>query len=312
MKLHQLQQGKVPGRLWTLNLGLIALALLAFAVACGDSTPTPTPTPTASPVPTPSPAPITANPEEDPTAFLQAIPAGERECMVQAFGTENLFEVIGAGPPSSEDRTKLMDCLSEETARRMMLGSMMEGDIGEQGVACLSAELSDVSFLENLIPSSDQGMETSTFPFQLNRAMLNCLSDEEAAGWELLGGQEVGGPSMTQIRCLYESADDDTIAELFSLLGGIAQGAPAPQEILAKCDLPLPMPGEGGGPPQLTPEQEDCVIEAIGETAHNELFTGQRPPTMQEIQKIEECGVPVGPSSDAGPGTGGRTDSGKS
>ena len=121
-----------------------------------------------------------------------------------------------------------MGCLSEETARRMMLGPMMEGDIGEQGVACLNNELSDVSFLENLIPSSDQGMETSTFPFQLNRAMLNCLSDEEAARFEMLGGQEDSGPSMTQIRCLYESADDKTIAELFGMLGRIGQGSQAP------------------------------------------------------------------------------------
>ncbi len=46
---------------------------------------------------------------------------------------------------------------------------------------------------------------------------------------------------------------------------------------------------------ELTPEQQTCVIEAIGETAFSEIFTGQRPPTLEELQKIDACGVPIGP-----------------
>ena len=110
---------------------------------------------------------------------------------------------------------------------------------------------------------------------------------------------EGGGPSMEQFKCLFESADDETIARLWSMGTGAEEGAPLPPElvdIITRCG-PIPGRGEEGGPPELTPEQQSCAIEAIGETAFRELWTGQRPPTLEQIQKIEECGVPVGPGS---------------
>ena len=151
-------------------------------------------------------------------------------------------------------------------------------------------------------------MQAQTFATQMFRAAFNCLSEEEAA--EMFGGvEEGGGPSMEQFKCLFESADDETIAKLFAMGAGAREGAPLPPELLdiiTRCG-PIPGLGEGSGPPELTPEQEDCVIEAIGETAFNELFTGQRPPTTEEIQKIEACGVPIGSGSDSGSGTGAAT-----
>ena len=59
------------------------------------------------------------------------------------------------------------------------------------------------------------------------------------------------------------------------------------------CEVPAG-PGEENGPPELTPEQQSCIIEAIGETAFSELISEQRPPTLEEIQKIEACEVPIG------------------
>ena len=49
---------------------------------------------------------------------------------------------------------------------------------------------------------------------------------------------------------------------------GPREGAPLPPELLdiiTRCG-PIPGPSEGSGPPELTPEQQSCVIEAIGET----------------------------------------------
>ncbi len=305
--------GNVRARLWRLNLGVIAMLLLAFAVACVAPTPTPTPTatprptPTPTATPTPTPALITVGPGDNPQAFLQAIPASERDCLVQAFGTENLLEVIGTGPPSSDDMAKLTGCLSEETARRMMLGMlMMELGISEQGITCIGAELRDVSFLDLYGPlpyEQEQTMEAQTFMSRVFRAAFNCLSEEEAA--EMFGRvEEGGGPSMEQFKCLFGSADDETIAKLFAMGAGAREGAPLPPELLdiiTRCG-PIPGLGEGSGPPELTPEQKSCVIEAIGETAFSQLFTGQRPPTLEELQKIEACGVPIGPGSGTGPG----------
>ena len=239
---------------------------------------------------------------DNPQAFLQAIPASERDCVVQAFGTENLLELIGTGPPSSEDMATFMGCLSEETARRMMLGMMMmELGISEQDITCMSAGLGDVSFLDLTGPGEQEGTggqstQGQTFAFRIFREAFNCLSEEQAA--EMFGGmEEGGGPGMAQFKCLFESADDETIAKIFAMGAGPREGAPLPPELLdiiTRCG-PIPGPSEGSGPPELTPEQQSCVIEAIGETAFSQLFTGQRPPALEELQKIEACGVVIGP-----------------
>ena len=210
---------------------------------------------------------------DNPQAFLQAIPASERDCVVQAFGTENLLELIGTGPPSSEDMATFMGCLSEETARRMMLGMMMmELGISEQDITCMSAGLGDVSFLDLTGPGEQEGTggqstQGQTFAFRIFREAFNCLSEEQAA--EMFGGmEEGGGPGMAQFKCLFESADDETIAKIFAMGAGPREGAPLPPELLdiiTRCG-PIPGPSEGSGPPELTPEQQSCVIEAIGET----------------------------------------------
>jgi len=46
--------------------------------------------------------------------------------------------------------------------------------------------------------------------------------------------------------------------------------------------------GEGNG---LTPEQEACLVEAIGERAVREAKTGQRPPTSDELDALVGCGI---------------------
>lgn len=316
MKRYQLEMGNVRARLWRLNLGVTAMFLLAFAVACvaptptptPTATPTPTPTPTATPTPTPTPALITVNPEEDPEAFLQAIPASERDCMEQAFGAERLLEVVRAeGEPSSEETAKLMGCVSEETMRRLMLGQMMmELDISEQGMTCISAELRDVSLPDFSRQGEQEGIgkqitEGVTFSYQLTRAALNCLSEEEAAellGGKLLGGMEEGdGPNLEYLRCLYGSIDDETIAQLAETtakiftMGEAAREEDKPEmlDFFNRCS---PIPGrEEQGLPKYTPEQVDCVYEALGDQSWIMIFTGQRPPTLEEIEKMEACGM---------------------
>ncbi len=261
---------------------MLGLAALGLAVACGGSSPSPAPPAT----PTPASALITDGPGDNPQAFLQAIPTSERDCVAQALGTENLLEVFGTVPLSSEDMAKFTGCLSEDTNRRMVLGVMMvELGISEQNIQCMSAGSGDVSI-----------SQTQTFSFQIFRAAFDCLSEGEAA--EMFGAvEEGGGPSMAQFKCMFEVADDGTIAKLFAVGAGAGEDASLPPELRDIITTCGPIPGQGGesGPPDLTPEQENCVIEAIGETAFSQLFTGQRPPVLDEVHKIEACGVPTGP-----------------
>ncbi len=46
--------------------------------------------------------------------------------------------------------------------------------------------------------------------------------------------------------------------------------------------------GEGN---ELTPEQEACLVEAIGERAVREAKTGQRPPISDEVDALIGCGI---------------------
>ncbi len=115
----------------------------------------------------------------------------------------------------------------------------------------------------------------------------------------MFGGIEVGGgPSLEQYKCLFESADDETLAKLWTMGPGTKVGVPLPPELLDIITRCGPIPGVGET--ELTPE-ERCIIEAIGETAFSEFLTGQRRPTQEEMQKMEACQVPAGPGEEDGP-----------
>ncbi len=77
--------------------------------------------------------------------------------------------------------------------------------------------------------------------------------------------------------------------------GGESKATPSPTATLApnSTSSPIVTPepvavGEGNGP---TPEQEACLVEAIGERAVSEAKTGQRPPTSDEVDALIDCGI---------------------
>lgn len=96
----------------TLVVPIAALLLVVFVACEGESKPTP------SPIATPAPELITVDPVTNPAGFLQALPAGERECLERALGSENLEEFISSAEPAKET---LQACLSEETFRNVIL-----------------------------------------------------------------------------------------------------------------------------------------------------------------------------------------------
>ena len=77
--------------------------------------------------------------------------------------------------------------------------------------------------------------------------------------------------------------------------GGESKATPSPTATLAPSPTSSPTVtpepvavGEGNG---LTPEQEACLVEAIGERAVREAKTGQRPPTSDEVDALIGCGL---------------------
>jgi len=76
--------------------------------------------------------------------------------------------------------------------------------------------------------------------------------------------------------------------------GGESKATPSPTATLAPSPTSSPtatpelVAVEGTG---LTPEQEACLVEAIGERAVREAKTGQRPPTSDEVDALIGCGI---------------------
>ncbi len=189
-----------------------------------------------------------------------------------------------------------MGCISEQTARRVTLGQILQSGISEKSVACVDSKLQGVSFLKYVGAADQQGLGAESIP--ILRAVVGCLSAEEFARSEMFSGGEPGGPTSEQFKCLLTNASDETLVKLFSMSEGGGMTMP-PQEILdliTKCGLGS-TPSGGDGPPQLTPEQQKCVVAAIGEAAFHEVMTGQRPPTQEDAQKFGACGVSLGSGS---------------
>ena len=69
-------------------------------------------------------------------------------------------------------------------------------------------------------------------------------------------------------------------------------------EVLDRCGIPLEM--RPAVPPPITAEVEACLIDAIGEEAMQEVYSGQRAPTTEETEAFIGCqvvGSDVAPSS---------------
>ena len=86
--------------------------------------------------------------------------------------------------------------------------------------------------------------------------------------------------------CLAEAIGERAASEVST-----GQRPPSPDELDAfnGCVIAAPVAVEEGK--GLTPEQEACLVEAIGERAVREAKTGQRPPTSDEVDALVGCGI---------------------
>ncbi len=252
--------------IWIVSGATLLTLLLA---ACGTG-----PTATFSPTSTPTPRLITVNPEEDPAEFLAALPGSERDCLEQAVDPEQLEDVIANLDPENEI---LRACLGENTVREVTLGQMARGagGLSEESVKCLLEETGSVDF-RSLIFGEEIGPK---FGSLITQAAALCFSDEELLRAFDFFDQKLNAE---QLRCFF-SSDLEVVATF-------GQTSPEVTELLNRCGLPSGLFGEPAMPPALSMEVEACLVEAIGEEAKQELFSG-RPPTPEEMEAFARCGV---------------------
>ena len=227
-----------------------------------------------------SPSLITVDPEEDPAEFLRLIPAEERGCLEDRIGAAAPEDFLKDLPPGGEEI--ILECVSEETIRRVMLGMLAReaGQLSDQAVSCLTHELEGADFRDGLNGESPF-LESVLIP----RAALQCLSHEQLVRLGVVG---LDGPTADQLRCVFEYGDQETLA----LLTGGGE-SPEVLRLFAECGFDGDPEGYVGysGP---SPEQASCVKEGIGYDAFQELIDGQRRPTTEEMEIIADCGVYVG------------------
>ena len=98
--------------------------------------------------------------------------------------------------------------------------------------------------------------------------------------------EEGKGLTPEQEACLVEAIGERAVREAKT-----GQRPPTSDEPDAfnGCVIAAPVAVEEGK--GLTPEQEACLVEAIGERAVREAKTGQRPPTSDEVDALVGCGI---------------------
>ncbi len=219
----------------------VALAMMAV-IACGsgDSStdtqaPTVAPDPTATPVPTVSSEPITADLDDDPAAFIAALPESERQCLVDTLGEAVFGNLLAGEEPSDEDGRAILGCLSNDTIQRVIVGQVIaQGgiELSEATLACVDDRLSTVDFL-SLGPfffddSDDGGEDLDTQ--QIAEVALSlfpaifCLNDEERAaiGSAGSGGDDFFGGGLTgttidALECGFDAAGPEGLVSLISI-----------------------------------------------------------------------------------------------
>ena len=225
---------------------------------------------------------IMVSPEEDPASFLQSIPEAERNCLVEHVGEDRIEDFIKGTSPGEEEI--ILQCVSEETVRRVMLGmlAMEAGGLADHEISCLTSTLADVRFLD-FIGQEGSLLEQVLLPY----ASARCLPYEKLESIGIVGQDGQFVHTISQVRCVFEQGDDETLAQLTG-----ANESDAVTQLLENCGVVLWGPGiDGSGEP--TEGQPACLSEAIGPDALQELIDGQRTPTDAELEAMSACGINI-------------------
>ena len=149
---------------------------------------------------------ITVDPGDSPAEFLELIPEDERDCLAEQVGSEELEDFIRDLPPDGE--LVILECVSEETVRRVMLGmlALEAGGLTEQDISCLVHELEGVSLRDSI---QDEGSVRELL--LIPQAAVECLSYEQLVRIGIVQHQGPDGPTAEQ---LIPFADNKAINQL--------------------------------------------------------------------------------------------------
>ena len=224
----------------------VSIAMIA-AIACGtdDSPDGPVaaaPEPTATPVPTVSSEPITADPNDDPAAFIAALPDAERQCLVDTLGEATFGNLLAGQDATAEDGKAILACVSDNTIQRVIVGQIIgQGgiELSDATLACIDDRLSTVDYHSIGSMFFDDALDVDGLSADdldtelIAEAALSlfpaifCLNDDERAALGSGGSGDAGeddffsglltGTTIDALECGFDAAGPEGLISLVSI-----------------------------------------------------------------------------------------------
>ena len=210
-------------------------------------------------------------------------PIGELRCLAERVDEEDLASLFNSG---AEDAFPSLDILAAMIECGAEMGSL--DDEGSQftpeQLTCLRDAVGD----ETLAQMFDQEGELS---FDLIFSMMEC-------GMEM-GGLDDEGSQFTpeQLTCLRDTVGDESLTQMLD-----QEGDPPLDLIFAMLECGFATPDEGDTTGStldgvegltFTPEQLACVQDSVGDGTLEEIISGERLPTFEEILSMANCDLDI-------------------
>ncbi len=211
--------------------------------------------------------PIKADMDNEPAAFLDAIPEAENKCLEEKWGTERYTAIRSGEEQLNDESLDIFQCITGPTWARVMAGGLFN-EVGELTVAtqaCVAEGLSkgNVSDIANRI-NDLEGEPTLEDFAKISIDMISeiipvsfCLNEDERA---LMDAQSQFGASISSLECLYDGAT--SLGLDFSTVFQIAPtGFEPPAEYLkvaSDCGFPV-----DDGSTSATPDTRDGSAPSI-------------------------------------------------
>ncbi|MEX0763245.1 MAG: hypothetical protein WD208_03055 [Dehalococcoidia bacterium] len=275
---------------------LLLIAALAVLSACAGE-PSADATPESSPTPAPI-EPINIGPDEDPEAFLAALPPSELECAETAVGGhEQLISLLNqqGAHPDQDQALQLAECVSAETVARVLTGQLenMSAPLSIDTRQCISEKVSGTS-ISALIGSDSEPDPGAAIGFM---QAIFCLNSAERAALEASGegfapiGGDVG---IDELECLADAVGPTRLAAAAGLFLGQGNSDDLlPSEFINEMTACGLITEEDLAKTQLTAEQLDCLFTELGDKVAG-LMSGQQPDSgdMSDFMAaLSKCGV---------------------
>lgn len=155
--------------------------------------------------------PILADMDNEPAAFLDAIPEAERACLEEKWGEQRYADIRSGDEQLNDESLEIFQCITGETWSRVIAGGLFNevGGLDPATLSCVATKLGDGS----IAAIADQLQQVDGDPtledyLAVSMQMLSeiipvtfCLNEEERARLDVQGQF---GMSVSTLECLYE------------------------------------------------------------------------------------------------------------